>query len=116
MFLVGNMQEAMTASKVKRLHCPLGSIAGAMDSWLPCILQRWRGIGFEPRRLAAAILLRIVGGKHRYTAKNLHAPRHGLSGERFKAAESEAAAAQVLRRARSQWNRLDASEEPRYVI
>ena len=55
-------------------------------------------------------------GKHRYTAKHLQIPRLGLSGEPFTTADIETAAKQVLRRAQLQWNRLDASEEPRYVI
>ena len=55
-------------------------------------------------------------GKHRSTVAKLHVPRHGLSGEILATADVESAAAQVLRRARLMWNRLDESEGPRYVI
>ena len=55
-------------------------------------------------------------GKHRFTASKLHVPRHGLSGELLGTADIEAAAVTVLGRARLQWNRLDKSDEPRYVI
>ena len=55
-------------------------------------------------------------GQMRVSTKGLQVPRMSLGGEAFSEEDAHAAALQVMKKAKREWNRLDLSDEDRFDV